>query len=126
MLSREGIEGVRRAVDAAEQLRMPDPEPLIAPNEEPRPYPLDALSPTTRAAVTAYQHFGAAAHSPCRIVRPRCRCTSDSRPSECWQGQAFGWSHIAQSRCDSRVRRKENERGSAHEVRCSAVEAGIS
>src|SRR5262249_28344617 len=27
-------------------------------DEEPRPYPLDALSPTIRAAVTAYQEFG--------------------------------------------------------------------
>src|SRR6266480_4648092 len=58
MLSREGVEGVRQAVDAAEELKMPDPEPLVAPDEEPHPYPLDALSPTLRAAVTAYQRFG--------------------------------------------------------------------
>jgi hypothetical protein len=43
---------------AAEEIEMLDPEPLIAPDEEARPYPLDALSPTIRAAVTAYQQFG--------------------------------------------------------------------
>ena len=37
---------------------MPDPEPLTAPDEEPKPYPLDALPPTIRAAVSAYQRFG--------------------------------------------------------------------
>jgi hypothetical protein len=37
---------------------MPDPEPLIAPDEEPRPYPLDALPPTIRNAVSVYQSFG--------------------------------------------------------------------
>jgi len=58
MLSREGAEAVRQAVDAGEEPDMLDPEPLIAADEEPRPYPLDALSPTIRAAVTAYQEFG--------------------------------------------------------------------
>lgn len=58
MLSRDGVDAVREAVDAAEEIEMPDPEPLIAPGEEPRPYPLDALSPTMRAAVSAYQRFG--------------------------------------------------------------------
>lgn len=49
---------MRQAVDAGEQPDMLDPEPLIAADEEPRPYPLDALSPTMRAAVAAYQQFG--------------------------------------------------------------------
>src|SRR5215831_18788737 len=58
MLSCEGAQAVRQAVDAGEEPDMLDPEPLIAADEEPRPYPLDALSPTIRAAVTAYQEFG--------------------------------------------------------------------
>jgi len=58
MLSREGVEAVRQTMDAGEEIEMRDPDPLIAPDEEPRPYPLDALSPTTRAAVSAYQLFG--------------------------------------------------------------------
>jgi hypothetical protein len=58
MLSREGIEAVREGIDAAEEIEMPDPEPLIAPDEEPRPYPLNALPPIMRAAVSAYRSFG--------------------------------------------------------------------
>jgi Protein of unknown function (DUF3987) len=58
MPSRDAVEAVSKAVDAAQEIEMPDPEPLIAPDEEPRPYPLDALPPTMRAAVIAYQSFG--------------------------------------------------------------------
>ena len=58
MLSREGIEAVREGIDAAQEIEMADPEPLIAPDEEPRPYPLNALPPTIRAAVSAYRSFG--------------------------------------------------------------------
>jgi putative DNA primase/helicase len=36
----------------------PDPLPLIAPGEEPQPYPIDALPPLLRDACIAYQAFG--------------------------------------------------------------------
>jgi hypothetical protein len=49
---------VRQVIDAAEEIEMPDPEPLIAPDEESCPYPLDALPPTIQDAVSAYQSFG--------------------------------------------------------------------
>jgi hypothetical protein len=58
MLSREGAEAVQQAVEASEEPQIPDPDPLIAPDEEPRLYPTDALSPTMRNAVGAYHHFG--------------------------------------------------------------------
>jgi hypothetical protein len=58
MLSPDGVDAVRAALDVAEEIEMPNPQPLIAPDEEPRPYPLDALSPAMRAAVSAYQSFG--------------------------------------------------------------------
>jgi hypothetical protein len=58
MLSRDGISAVRQVMDAAEEIQMPDLEPLVAPDDEPRPYPLDALPPTIRNAVAAYQSFG--------------------------------------------------------------------
>ncbi len=35
-----------------------DPEPLMPAAEEARPYPIQALSPTVRAAVSTYQQFG--------------------------------------------------------------------
>ena len=58
MLLRESADAVRQAMDTAEEKEMPDPEPLVAPDQEPHPYPLNALSPTIRAAVSAYQQFG--------------------------------------------------------------------
>jgi hypothetical protein len=58
MLSREGIDAVRQILDEAEEVRFPEPEPLIAPDEEPRAYPLEALPPKMRAAVNSYQRFG--------------------------------------------------------------------
>src|SRR5690349_840088 len=36
----------------------PEPEPLIAPDEEPRPYPVDALPGHMQRAVRAYQSYG--------------------------------------------------------------------
>jgi uncharacterized protein DUF3987 len=54
----EGAERVREIVDGTEEINAPDPEPLVAPHEEPRPYPIDAFRPTIRAAVTTYQHYG--------------------------------------------------------------------
>jgi hypothetical protein len=58
MLSREGTEAVQWAMEASEKAQMPNPEPLIAPDAEPHPYPTDALSPTIRGAVTTYHKFG--------------------------------------------------------------------
>jgi Protein of unknown function (DUF3987) len=58
MSLKSGAERVRDAIDGSEEIEMSDPEPLAGPDEEPQPYPLDALSPTIRAAVSAYQHFG--------------------------------------------------------------------
>src|SRR5437667_706886 len=58
MLSRDGIEALRQGIDAAEEIEMPAPEPMTAPDDEPRPYPLDALPPTIRTAVSAYRSFG--------------------------------------------------------------------
>ena len=58
MLFHEGADAVREAIDSSEQMDLPDPEPLIAPDQEPHPYPLNALSPTIRAAVSTYQQFG--------------------------------------------------------------------
>jgi len=54
----EGAERVREILDAAEEMGVIDPEPLVAPHEEPRPYPVDALPSTIRAAVTTYQEYG--------------------------------------------------------------------
>jgi hypothetical protein len=54
----EGADRVRETIDAAEEVDAPEPEPLVAPHEESRPYPVDALSPTIRAAVITYQHYG--------------------------------------------------------------------
>ena len=58
MLLREGGERVREILDQAEEMDAPDPEPLVAPHEEPLQYPVEALPPTIRAAVTTYQHYG--------------------------------------------------------------------
>ena len=57
-MSTEGAERVREILDAAEEMGVIDPEPLVAPHEEPRPYPVDALPSTIRAAVTTYQEYG--------------------------------------------------------------------
>jgi len=52
-----GTGRIRTITDTAADIKI-DPEPLVSPDDEPRPYPLDALSPTIRAAVSAYQYFG--------------------------------------------------------------------
>ena len=54
----EGAERIRESVDAAEEIDAACPEPLVAPHEEPLRYPVEALPPTIRAAVTSYQQYG--------------------------------------------------------------------
>lgn len=52
------IAEARAAFDAAEDFCMPDPVPLTAPAEMPRPYPVAALQPVMRDAVLTYQAYG--------------------------------------------------------------------
>jgi putative DNA primase/helicase len=49
---------IKEKLDAAVAFTMPEPQPLIAPAKEPRPYPIDALPAGIRRAVMAYQVYG--------------------------------------------------------------------
>jgi hypothetical protein len=48
-----------KAADSKEtEIKWSDPLPLVAPDEEPVPYPIDSLPPVLRDACVAYQAFG--------------------------------------------------------------------
>ena len=45
-------------LERAEEVEWPEPEPILATEEDARPYPLDALPPVMRKAVETYQRYG--------------------------------------------------------------------
>jgi putative DNA primase/helicase len=59
LASRHGLDTVRQAIEAAERPahEWSEPQPLLAAQLEPEPYPLDALPATIQAAVSEVQRF---------------------------------------------------------------------
>lgn len=94
----ERAEGIRRIVGEPDEMGAPAPEPLIAPHEEARPYPVDALSPTIRAAVITYQRYG---QQPVSLVASSALGVAAlSTTRECCEGQTFGRTHFIKPRRD--------------------------
>ncbi len=54
----DGAAEIRRIFAEAETVNWPDPEPLFAPNEAERPYPLDALPVVMARAIEEYRAYG--------------------------------------------------------------------
>jgi hypothetical protein len=53
-----GAEALRRIVCSAKEIELPDPEPLVAPGEEERCYPVDVLPTILSDAIEEYQRYG--------------------------------------------------------------------